>query len=77
VFPPFRANDRSRYQKGMPWDAQSLDVVRTLGDATQPAGPGHPSDASVTANPDVDAAAAEARTSSDQGLRRLRIFGAS
>jgi uncharacterized protein with NAD-binding domain and iron-sulfur cluster len=77
VFSPFRAYDRSRYQKGMPWDAQILDVVRTLGDATQPAGPGHPSDASVTANPDVDAAAAEARTSSDQGLRRLRIFGAS
>ena len=77
VFLPFRAYDRVRYRKGLPWDA-SMSLTGTfraaaqvasglgIGAAPQAAEPVHPPGS-------VEGVAAEARTSSDEGLRRLRF----
>jgi uncharacterized protein with NAD-binding domain and iron-sulfur cluster len=103
AFLPFRAHDRIRYWKGLPWDAQSVGLARSLlnaaGDAAVTSiGSGGESPAQLIREtvtqilgsaPELAAmrnqapgasgtvpavaAAAEARTSSDEGLRRLRI----
>ena len=66
VFVPFRAHDRLRYRKGLPWDGQGMAFARSAlsqGISGRPSGDGG----------DVVQAAAQARGSSDGGLRRLRI----
>jgi len=72
IFLPLRAHDRVRYRKGLPWDGVALALGRQMLE---------PFTASDTQAPPqngpADEVAAEARTSSDQGLRRLRIAGAS
>jgi uncharacterized protein with NAD-binding domain and iron-sulfur cluster len=81
TFLPLRALDRTRYRKGLPWAGSELTLpmsalslvsglplARDLMQVGGAAGP--------TAREDnVEAAAREARTSSDEGLRRLRIMG--
>jgi hypothetical protein len=80
IFLPCRAYDRTRYRKGLPWDGSEvalpmsalnlvsgLPIVRELthfGGAAMPA----------AREENAEAAALEARVSSDEGLRRLRIM---
>lgn len=85
VFVPFRAHDRVRYRRGLPWSGEAMEFVRTAIDlakraaSTVPFAPaglqplfgGAPEVAPAPAN--IDQVAAEARDSSDTGLRRLRI----
>jgi len=81
VFLPFRAYDRTRYRKGLPWAGSevalpmaALGVVSELPIARDLVGVGGAMP--TTAREDsVEAAALEARASSDDGLRRLRIVG--
>ncbi len=110
VFLPFRAYDRVRFRKGLPWDGQAISIASsvlnlatsaaTLGDGEGGDGPirifqegvrqilgsapelvarrptASSSGAATSTGADVPEqvqAAAEARASSDQGLRRLRI----
>jgi uncharacterized protein with NAD-binding domain and iron-sulfur cluster len=74
VFSPFRSHDRGRHRKGLPWDAQIVELAGRLGAGFGPDVTGDQSaSAPPVGGPDVDAAAAEARGSSDKGLRRLRI----
>jgi uncharacterized protein with NAD-binding domain and iron-sulfur cluster len=75
---PLRAYDRVRYRQGLPWNATatfyaqavlnlSTQAARLSGiDGLTPSAPGDDSDS-------ADQVAAEARASSDDGLRRLRI----
>jgi len=75
---PLRAYDRQRFREGLPWDATSIDLARHALALTERAGflpspivappsaPARETDASGRS-------AAEARASSDTGLRRLRI----
>jgi uncharacterized protein with NAD-binding domain and iron-sulfur cluster len=83
VFLPLRATDRVRYRKGLAWDGRAMAFARAAldltagakptpgqspdrgGAPTQPTAPGVPGGAHHVA--------AEARASSDEGLRRLRI----
>jgi uncharacterized protein with NAD-binding domain and iron-sulfur cluster len=114
VFLPFRAYDRVRYRKGLPWDGQAMDFARSalnlatsvasISDTPDGTGPvqlvqdsirkilgsapelvakrGEIPSAAPDAPPgstpsqpsdDIQQAAAEARASSDEGLRRIRI----
>jgi uncharacterized protein with NAD-binding domain and iron-sulfur cluster len=105
LFSPFRAYDRVRYRKGLPWDGQAMELARAalgmassagamstapdgtgpirlvqdavravLGNAPEPFATPAPSTAGAATPADpAEEAAAEARTSSDGGLRRLRI----
>jgi uncharacterized protein with NAD-binding domain and iron-sulfur cluster len=90
VFAPFRAHDRTRYRKGLPWDgsevalpmsALGLPATRALQQVVGRAWPGAigaPRGANAAAMPgaredNIEEAALEARASSDEGLRRLRI----
>ena len=67
LFMPLRAFDRTRYRQGLPWDGAAIGAVRSALGAMS-------TDGSGTTQADApDQAAAEARTSSDEGLRRLRI----
>jgi uncharacterized protein with NAD-binding domain and iron-sulfur cluster len=96
VFLPFRAYDRVRYRKGLPWEGievvlpmsalravSGLPIARDLKRVGGAAGPGVRENAQIpntiampTAREDViEEAALEARVSSDEGLRRLRIVG--
>jgi hypothetical protein len=75
---PLRAYDRQRFREGLHWDATTIDLARHALAMTERAGlwpspviappsaPARETDASGRA-------AAEARASSDTGLRRLRI----
>ena len=88
VFVPFRAHDRVRYRRGLPWSGESMELVRTAIDLAKSAASTvpfaqaglqqlfgvAPEGPPVPAN--IDQVAAEARASSDTGLRRLRIVGA-
>ena len=79
VFLPFRAYDRTRYRQGLPWDGRevslpmsALDMISGLPFVRDVKGfGGAPMPAEREEN--VEAAALEARASSDEGLRRLRI----
>jgi uncharacterized protein with NAD-binding domain and iron-sulfur cluster len=119
VFLPFRAYDRVRYRKGLPWDGEAMafarsvlslaagaaafsetvggvgpiqilqesmrqivgnapELVATRRDDAAASDTASPAHARAIPEPpdsadDVEAAAEEARTSSDEGLRRLRI----
>jgi uncharacterized protein with NAD-binding domain and iron-sulfur cluster len=79
VFVPLRAYDRVRYRKGQAWDGEAIWFARALLErvpgATGSSG-SHESAAASDAVPTAsgpEAAAASARTSSDQGLHRLRV----
>jgi uncharacterized protein with NAD-binding domain and iron-sulfur cluster len=66
VFMPLRAYDRVRYRKGLPWDGEVVAVAQSflhLAQATR----GEPRAGEETT--------AAARSSSDLGLRQLRITG--
>ena len=117
LFSPLRAYDRVRYRKGLPWDAQAMELARSalgvarnagalstgpdgtgpvrlvqeavraiLGNAPEPFATSNGSEPEPSADPatamsraagaDADDAAEQARTSSDGGLRRLRIVRA-
>jgi uncharacterized protein with NAD-binding domain and iron-sulfur cluster len=117
LFSPFRAYDRVRYRKGLPWDAQAMELARSalgvarnagalstapdgtgpvrlvqdavraiLGNAPEPFATSNGSEPDPSADPatamsraaaaEAEDAAAQARTSSDGGLRRLRIVRA-
>jgi uncharacterized protein with NAD-binding domain and iron-sulfur cluster len=75
VFLPFRAYDRVRYRKGLGWDDRGMDLARSAlelaggmaGPAPRGRGGGHGQ---------VEEVASEARASSDEGLRRVRIVKA-
>lgn len=73
---PFRAADRVRYRKGQNWDEGAMSLARAALDlvsGTPPGAPG-PAPAASPGRPGGPAqVAAEARSSSDGGLRRLRI----
>jgi uncharacterized protein with NAD-binding domain and iron-sulfur cluster len=72
VFLPFRAYDRVRYRKGLEWDDQAMVLARAvLGLAG--AADTSPPDAPAEGRGQVERVAAEARASSDEGLRRVRI----
>lgn len=74
VFVPFRAHDRMRYRKGMSWDGEGLRWIRPLFDLTgKRSSAVDREDNPDATNPRPAAAAATARSSSDQGLRRLRL----
>jgi uncharacterized protein with NAD-binding domain and iron-sulfur cluster len=118
VFLPFRAYDRVRYRKGLPWDGAAMAFARSVVNlaagaaafpsATEAPGPletlrenvrqivgstpeliamrdGASAPETADSAPprasdrsgDVEQVAADARTSSDQGLRRLRIVRAT
>jgi uncharacterized protein with NAD-binding domain and iron-sulfur cluster len=80
VFLPLRAYDRTRYRKGLAWDGEAIWLAQSLLGRVPGANP-----SSVAPRPPrgqqpraetasgADAAAAGARTSSDQGLSRLRL----
>lgn len=86
---PFRAHDRVRYRKGLPWGGDGIDLpAELLRNARSTAASlplvGHALGqlaqatpgilaAPAPSDPDVEQAAAGARASSDTGLRRLRI----
>jgi hypothetical protein len=82
VFLPFRAYDRTRYRRGQAWDGEAIWLARSLFErspaAAQPY-PGHTAgvDETVPTASGAEAAATGARTSSDQGLRRLRVVQSS
>jgi uncharacterized protein with NAD-binding domain and iron-sulfur cluster len=77
VFAPFRAHDRGRYRRGLPWDTQPVDVASALGNVSPPAPSlSQPAGLARAGARDLEVAAAEARASSDKGLRRLRIVRA-
>ena len=63
VFMPFRAADRVRYRQGLAWDDGAFDALRRVLDGST--GPG--------ADGSIEHAASDARTSSEQGLQRMRI----
>jgi len=88
AFLPFRAHDRTRYRRGLPWDGTELELpleaLRIMSEmplvgALAHAGGARESGDSAATPPareaDVEEAALEARVSSDEGLRRLRILG--
>jgi hypothetical protein len=115
VFLPFRAYDRVRYRKGLPWSDQVIEVARSamtfaanisalsgderdgpialvqdslrqaLGSAPELVAERQPAPAPTTRGQtpsahgagQADEAAAEARSSSDTGLRRIRIVKAT
>lgn len=67
---PWRAYDRVRYRQGLSWDGQATSLIRTPLASSGRSAPGASDPA-----PDGSPAhvAADARASSDDGLRRLRI----
>ena len=76
VFLPFRAHDRMRYRKGLAWDGEAIWFAHSLLGSTLGASASQPSQhryGRVETASGPDAAAAGARTSSDNGLRRLRL----
>lgn len=78
VFLPFRAYDRMRYRKGQAWNGEAIWLARSLFErmpGTAKPFPGHTAgvDETVPTASGAESAAAGARTSSDQGLRRLRV----
>jgi uncharacterized protein with NAD-binding domain and iron-sulfur cluster len=78
VFLPFRAVDRVRYRQGLAWDDSFMNLARPLLEVGAGA-PARAAGASPRATPHVpgearaEQAAAQARASSDSGLRRLRL----
>jgi len=75
---PLRAHDRRRFRQGLPWDDRTIALARHALALTEHAGtfPGTvagESSTPVTASDSSGRAASEARSSSDAGLRRLRI----
>jgi uncharacterized protein with NAD-binding domain and iron-sulfur cluster len=81
VFLPLRAHDRTRYRRGLPWGGgelalpmsalsvvSGLPIVRDLKHFGGAAAPAARTD-------NAEGVALEARASSDEGLRRLRIVG--
>ncbi len=73
VFAPLRAYDRVRYRQGLSWDAQTLDFARAAGVlASKGARSAPPAPQSAHS---VEQVARDARSSSDGGLRRMRIRG--
>jgi uncharacterized protein with NAD-binding domain and iron-sulfur cluster len=95
-FLPFRALDRTRYRKGLPWEGSevalpmsALGIISALpgaremtqvGVGVRPGARGDAQTPDSAATPsvrehNVEEAAHEARASSDEGLRRLRIIG--
>jgi hypothetical protein len=63
-----------RYRKGLPWDGEGLRWIRPLFDLTgKQSSAVEREDNPDATNPRPAAAAATARSSSDQGLRRLRL----
>jgi uncharacterized protein with NAD-binding domain and iron-sulfur cluster len=83
VFLPLRAHDRVRYRKGLPWDGEAVALARSAlylasGAGLPPLASAEPPGSSASpAEGSAEAAAAVARTSSEAGLRRLRILGAT
>lgn len=79
VFLPFRAHDRMRYRKGLAWDGEAIWFARSLVERTLGSSSASSRQDSLGGSRQTetasgpDAAAAGARTSSDQGLRRLRL----
>ena len=88
VFVPFRAHDRVRYRRGLPWGGEATDAtlsVQALARGAVAAVPfvepllkqmtGVSAAPGVRSATDVEEVAAQARASSDTGLRRLRVVG--
>jgi len=78
VFLPLRAHDRMRYRKGLAWDGEAVWFAQallqgTLGGSAMSGIPGVDGRGSKPTSESPDVAAAGARSSSDQGLRRLRL----
>jgi uncharacterized protein with NAD-binding domain and iron-sulfur cluster len=86
IFLPLRAHDRVRYRKGLAWDGEAVGLVRSvLGSRTNAPAALRPSDTSGAAAPPsripvsstsevrAERAAAQARSSSESGLHRLRL----
>ncbi len=71
VFLPMRAYDRIRFRKGLPWDGASIALAQSV---LRVAEASRSEDQAAQTGPTADTAAA-ARSSSDAGLRRLRIVG--
>jgi uncharacterized protein with NAD-binding domain and iron-sulfur cluster len=77
-FVPLRAHDRKRFREGLPWDERTIALARHALALSEHAGawPRNVTGESSAPAATRDAsglAAAEARASSDTGLRRLRI----
>ena len=88
IFLPFRAYDRTRYRKGLSWDGTEVAVPMSALRATSqmplvgalahlggPPGSDDAASSSSAYEASEEEAALEARASSDEGLRRLRIVG--
>ncbi|MGA7120137.1 MAG: FAD-dependent oxidoreductase [Polyangiaceae bacterium] len=71
MFLPMRAYDRIRFRKGLPWDGASLALAQSV---LRVAEASRTEDQATQTGPTAETAAA-ARSSSDAGLRRLRIVG--
>jgi uncharacterized protein with NAD-binding domain and iron-sulfur cluster len=69
AFALFRAHDRVRFRKGLPWDGRAVGFVRSALDFSGQTGSPEPPPPG-----NVEQVAAGARSSSDEGLRRLRIL---
>jgi uncharacterized protein with NAD-binding domain and iron-sulfur cluster len=87
IFLPLRAHDRVRYRKGLGWDGQAMGLVHSVLDSrTSVRATPQPSETSratppaarspVSSSSEVRAerAAAQARSSSESGLHRLRLI---
>jgi uncharacterized protein with NAD-binding domain and iron-sulfur cluster len=80
---PFRAYDRVRYRKGLPWDAATMGLGRSAlnwAEASrlfQLLGAPEPAARHISHPGNPGQVAADARASSDDGLRRWRIRSAS
>jgi uncharacterized protein with NAD-binding domain and iron-sulfur cluster len=78
VFAPFRAQDRVHYRQGLPWNGPGLPYARSAMSLASDASPlldvaGLVPAPSDHEDPSAQEVAADARASSDGGLRRLRI----
>jgi uncharacterized protein with NAD-binding domain and iron-sulfur cluster len=75
IFLPFRAHDRVRYRKGLPWLGSPLEVAPWLYGATRGLMASIPTPGEPGEEGNAEQVAAGARASSEGGLRRLRITG--
>jgi hypothetical protein len=79
---PFRAYDRVRFRQGLPWDSRAMVAAEAATSLLAPLEAGHPiappKDAiapkAAAASREQAKTAAAARSSSDLGLRRVRIL---
>jgi uncharacterized protein with NAD-binding domain and iron-sulfur cluster len=79
---PFRAYDRVRFRRGMPWDSRAMIVADAAASVLAPLESAHPlappkdaiAPSAAAASHEQAKTAAAARSSSDLGLRRVRIL---